>query len=294
MDRTRIVVGYDGSGESQRAVDWAADEAARTGATLQIVHTYQIGWPAGSYYRPTAEESGAARGRAEQLAADAVAAVRARGTGVDAVATVVHAAPAATLLDLGHSGARLLVVGSRGTGGITGLLTGSVSQQVATHARVPVVVVRGHAAAGGPVVAGVDGSPATSTALGLAFDAAAAAGARLVAVRAYVPPAPSVLPLSAVEADERTALEASLVGWPSKYPSVTLEARLVAGRAAKVLIGLSHTARLVVVGSRGHGGFTGLLLGSVGQQLVQHAECPVLIAHPNRASTLGTGDAFRL
>lgn len=294
MDKHRIVVGYDGSEESRRAVDWAADEAERTGAPLQIVHAYQIGWPAGSYYRPTAEEADAARGRAEQLAADAAATVRARGTGIDAVATVVHAAPAATLLDLGHSGARLLVVGSRGTGGIAGLLTGSVSQQVATHARVPVVVVRGHAAAGGPVVAGVDGSPATGAALGLAFDAAAAAGAQLVAVRAYVPPAPSVLPLGAVEADERTALQTSLAGWPEKHPSVTLEARLTVGRAAKVLIGLSHAARLVVVGSRGHGGFTGLLLGSVGQQLVQHAQCPVLIAHPNRVPAAGAGDAFRL
>ncbi|MDG6105917.1 universal stress protein [Dactylosporangium aurantiacum] len=294
MDRTRIVVGYDGSDESRRAVDWAADEAGRTGAPLQIVHTYQVGWPAGGYYRPTAEESAAVRGRAERLAADAADAVRARGTGINVVATVVHAAPAATLLDIAHSGARLLVVGGHGAGGVADLLAGSVSQQVAMHARVPVVVVRGPGAPDGPVVAGVDGSPATGTALGLAFEAAAAAGAPLVAVRTYVPPAPSVLPLSAVEADERAALRASLAGWPEKYPSVGLEARLTAGRAAKVLIGLSRTARLVVVGSRGHGGFTGLLLGSVGQRLVQHAQCPVLVAHPNRASTFGTGDAFRL
>ncbi|WP_327002169.1 universal stress protein [Dactylosporangium sp. NBC_01737] len=280
MDRTRIVVGYDGSDESRRAVDWAADEAERTGAPLQIVHAYQTSWPAGSYYRPTAQEEQAARGRAEQLAADAVAGVRGRGTGVDAVATVVHAAPAATLLDLGGSGSRLLVVGNRGNGGITNLLMGSVSQQVATHARVPVAVVRGHAAAAGPVVVGVDGSPATDAALGLAFDAAAARGTHVVAIRAYVPPAPSVLPLSGVEAVEREMLEASLAGWQDKYPAVRLEARLAVGRVAKVLVGVSHTAQLVVVGSRGHGGFTGLLLGSVGQQLLHHAECPVLIAHP--------------
>jgi nucleotide-binding universal stress UspA family protein len=288
MDKTRIVVGYDGSDESRRAVDWAADEAERTGAPLQIVHTYQIGWPAGSYYRPTAEEAEHVRGRAEQLAADVAASVRARGTGIDVVATVVHAAPATTLLDFGHSGSRLLVVGNRGAGGITNLLMGSVSQQVATHARVPVAVIRGRSAtAGGPVVVGVDGSPATDAALGLAFDAAAALGTHVVAIRAYVPPSPTVLPLTAVEADERAALEASLTGWQDKYPSVKLEALLAVGRAAKVLIGVSHTAQLVVVGSRGHGGFTGLLLGSVGQQLLHHAECPVLIAHPSRPGTDG-------
>jgi nucleotide-binding universal stress UspA family protein len=157
---------------------------------------------------------------------------------------------------------------------------GSVSQQVATHARVPVVVVRGHAAPGGPVVVGVDGSPSTDAALGLAFDAAAARGTHVVAIRAYVPPSPAVLPHSAVEAAVREMLAGSLAGWQDKYPSVRLESHLVVGRAAKVLVGASHTAQLVVVGSRGHGGFTGLLLGSVGQQLMHHAECPVLIAHP--------------
>jgi nucleotide-binding universal stress UspA family protein len=281
MDSTKIVVGYDGSDVSRLAVDWAADEAERTGAPLRIVHTYQLGWPAGAYYRATAEEAEAARGSAEQLAAAAATAVRARGTGVDAVATVVHAAPATTLLDFGHSGARLLVVGSRGAGGIANLLLGSVSQQVATHARVPVAVIRGRTSAtDGPVIVGVDGSAATDAALRLAFDAAAARRTHVVAVKAYVPPAPSVLPLSAVEAAERAELEASLAGWQDRYPAVKLEALLAVGRAAKVLIGVSHTAQLVVVGSRGHGGFAGLLLGSVGQQLMHHAECPVLIAHP--------------
>ncbi|MET7426319.1 universal stress protein [Dactylosporangium sp. NPDC005555] len=282
MDRTRIVVGYDGSDESRRAVDWAADEAERTGAPLQIVHAYQVSWPTGSHYHPTAQEAEELRGRAEELATGAAAAVRARGTGVDAVATLVHGAPAPTLLDFAHGGARLLVVGNRGAGGIANLLMGSVSQQVATHARVPVAVVRGRTetTAAGPVVVGVDGSPATDAALGLAFDAAAARGTHVVAIRAYVPPPPSVLSLSAIEAAERTDLETSLAGWQEKYPSVKLEALLAVGRAAKVLIGVSHTAQLVVVGSRGHGGFAGLLLGSVGQQLMHHAECPVLIAHP--------------
>ena len=139
--------------------------------------------------------------------------------------------------------------------------------------------MRGHSdAVTGPVVVGVDGSALSATALRLAFEAAAARGADLVAVRAYVPLAQAVVPRDAQEAAERDALQSSLAGWREQYPSVKVEALLAVGRATKVLIGMTHAAQLVVVGSRGHGGFTGLLLGSVGQQLMHYAECPVLVA----------------
>ncbi|MET7402416.1 universal stress protein [Dactylosporangium sp. NPDC005572] len=279
VDRQRIVVGYDASAGSLAAVDWAAAEAERAGAQLQIVNAYRQVWP-GAYYDIAPELAEAAYRQAETLVGDAVARVRGRGTGIDVVATAVDALPAATLLDLGAAGARLLVVGNRGAGGLANLVLGSVSQQVATHARVPVAVVRGRGdAAGGPVVAGTDDSPGADAALALAFEAARARGAGLVAIRAYVPPIRPLLPYSAIEAQERAALEASVAGWAGKYPDVAVETRVAVGRAAKVLIGASHTAQLVVVGSRGHGGFTGLLLGSVGQQLMHHAECPVLIGH---------------
>jgi nucleotide-binding universal stress UspA family protein len=272
MDRQRIVVGYDGSKQSRRAVDWAVAEARRSHTQLQIVHTYQIPWPGTSH-------DAAAEQRAEQILAGIVMRVRERGTGVDVIGTTVQAAPAAMLLDLGEAGAGLLVVGNRGAGGTINLLLGSVSQQVATHAKVPVVVVRGRSAADGPVVVGVDGSPSASAALGLAFEAALVRGTGVVAIRSHVPPAMPALPLSVIEAAEREALEESLVGWREKYPTVAVEALLATGRAARVLIGVSHAAQLVVVGNRGHGGFAGLLLGSVGQQLMHHADCPVLIAH---------------
>ncbi|WP_432839549.1 universal stress protein [Dactylosporangium sp. CA-092794] len=280
----RIVVGYDGSDEAGWAVDWAATEAERTGSQLQIVNAYQIAWP-GAYYVAVAEQTDAAREAGEQLIADIVGRVRERGTGLDVFGIAVEAPPAATLLELGDAGASLLVVGNRGAGGLTNLLMGAVSQQVATHSRVPVAVIRGRSAAtDGPVVAGVDGSPSSEAALALAFEAARARGTHLVAVRAHVvPPQPS-LPLADIETYERVALESALDGWVQKYPDVRVEPLVATGRAAKVLIGLSHTAQLVVVGSRGHGGFTGLLLGSVGQQLMHHAECPVLIAHEPKAA----------
>jgi nucleotide-binding universal stress UspA family protein len=81
---------------------------------------------------------------------------------------------------------------------------------------------------------------------------------------------------------ERRAIEHDLLAqdlapWKEKYPDVDTEAMVIDGHAAEVLIGVSATAQLVVVGTRGHGGFVGLLLGSVGQQVIHHAECPVLI-----------------
>ncbi|WP_433223930.1 universal stress protein [Dactylosporangium sp. CS-047395] len=188
------------------------------------------------------------------------------------------------MLDLCNNGAKMIVVGNRGAGGIANLLLGFVSQQVATHARVPADVIRGRTVTGGgPVIVGVDSSAAADAALTLAFEEATARGADVVAIRAYVPPPPAVVPVKAVEADERAALEASLAGWQDKYPSVRLEGLLAVGGPAKVLVSVSRSAQLVVVGSRGHGSFAGLLLGSVGQKLMHHAECPVLIAHPGGA-----------
>ncbi|WP_327004418.1 universal stress protein [Dactylosporangium sp. NBC_01737] len=285
MDAQRIIVGYDGSVEARDAVDWAAAEAERTTSRLHIVYAYQLTWLGTQYDGPVADLAAEAQERGDRLVAGIVEQVRRRGTGIDVVGTALHAAPAPTLIGLGDAGANLLVVGNRGGGGITNLLVGSVSQQVATHAHVPVVVVRGrHDAAAGPVVVGVDGSASSDAALGIAFEAARLRGTGVVAVRAFVPAAVTALPYSVIETSERALLDASVTGWQEKYPSVKVEALLADGRTAEVLVGASHTAQLVVVGSRGHGGFTGLLLGSVGQQLMHHAECPVLIVHTPKSA----------
>jgi nucleotide-binding universal stress UspA family protein len=284
MDAQRIIVGYDGSIEARDAVDWAAAEAERTRARLHIVYAYQLTWLGTQYDGPVADLAAETQERGDHLVAGIVEQVRRRGTGIDVVGTALHAAPAPTLIGLGD-GADLLVVGNRGGGGITNLLVGSVSQQVATHARAPVVVVRGrHDAADGAVVVGVDGSAGADAALGIALEAARLRGTGVVAVRAFVTAAVTALPYSVIETSERAALDASLAGWQEKYPSVKVEALLAHGRTAEVLVGASHTAQLVVVGSRGHGGFTGLLLGSVGQQLMHHAECPVLIVHTPKSA----------
>jgi nucleotide-binding universal stress UspA family protein len=186
----------------------------------------------------------------------------------------------------------VVVVGHRGLGGFTGLLVGSVGVQVAAHAAGPVVVVRPHSAAAGAsagrVVVGIDGSPLSRAALGFGFEAAARRGVGLTAVHAWTEPVstgpgdmlPLVYDADDVDAEETRLLAEALAGWAEKYPDVPVDRKVVRGRAAEALVAESAGAALLVVGSPGRGGFTGLLLGSVSQAALHHADCPVAIVRP--------------
>jgi nucleotide-binding universal stress UspA family protein len=172
-------------------------------------------------------------------------------------------------------------------GGFSGLLLGSVGVAVTAHAHCPVVVVRGHlpAQTSLPIWVGVDGSPESDLAAGFAFDEAARRGVPVAAIHAWEPPpAPrrnTVPPLSydaaLIEVAERQLLDEDLASWRDKYPKVAVTTTVVPGQPGQALVEVSRHAQLVVVGSRGRGGFRGLLLGSVSQQLLHHAACPVAV-----------------
>jgi nucleotide-binding universal stress UspA family protein len=197
--------------------------------------------------------------------------------------------PRATLLvEAEH--ARELVVGSRGLGGFTRMLLGSTSAAVSQHASCPVVVVvHGQGDSAGPVVVGLDGSAAGEQALGYAFQVAARAGAVLCAVHAWddlgavhSPMAPAeALPVNAIEAEGYRMLAEQLASWQKKYPHVIVEREVIHERPAAALIELGRQARMIVVGSRGRGGFARLLLGSVSQAVVRYATCPVVVCRGN-------------
>jgi nucleotide-binding universal stress UspA family protein len=280
-----IIVGADGSGPATAAVRWAAREAERHDAMLRVVYAYEWNWQ-GARFDGGAEFKAAATSQAEQVVAQArwVAHSVAPGIPVRRDAEVGNAVP---VLVKASEAARMIVVGNRGRGGFASLLLGSVGQAVATLARCPVVVVRGRTdAADGPVVVGADGSPASVTAVELAFEQAAALGTNLVAIRAYEPPVPpwgpDVQPLvydrAERESAEHQSLDELLSPWRDKYPLVPVEGIVTRDHPARVLVGVSRTARLIVVGSHGHSAVAGTLLGSVGSQLLHHADCPVLIA----------------
>ena len=134
------------------------------------------------------------------------------------------------------------------------------------------------------VLVGVDGSPPSRAALRWAASEAEEHRCELVAVSAYTPPmgpvgggasAPRELPDPADDAT--TQLLKIITEELGENPPVKVQPRVISGNAAKVLIELSAEADLLVVGNRGHGGFIGLLLGSVSHQAVSHAQCTVSV-----------------
>jgi nucleotide-binding universal stress UspA family protein len=181
--------------------------------------------------------------------------------------------------------ASLLVLGTRGLGGFTGLLIGSTAVLLAGRAHCPLVVVRENVSPHGPVVVGVDGLPDGEAAIEFAFQHASLHSADLIAVHAWADSVADALLLGHPDspdfepAQQRAyeTLAERLAGWQEKYPDVHVTREVVRDRPSRALLRHAENARLVVVGTRGRGGFTGLLLGSTGQHLLHHAPCPVSV-----------------
>jgi nucleotide-binding universal stress UspA family protein len=273
MKWTDVAVGVDGSAPSLAALRWAAVEAACHGSRLRVVHAYRPPWLVEEIASGTRLDT-AALAHAEKVLADGIEEARATAPGTEVTGRTVCCHPVPLLME-NAGAASLIVVGCRGHGGFGSMLLGSTGLQLATHATGPVVIVRGTTDRGNaPVVVGTNGSAQADIAVGTAFGAAAARGCFLTAVHGYPHPPGAGASRPAEESALRTALDP----WREKYPDVPVETIPTPGDAASVLVVLSSTAQLVVVGTRGRGGFAGLMLGSVGQKLIQHAHCPVLIA----------------
>jgi nucleotide-binding universal stress UspA family protein len=249
-ERRPIVVGVDGSPESGHAIEWAAFEAALGGHRLRLVHA----------------APGRAKG-AQRTLVEAEAAAAAAAPTVAVETTLIAGSPAEALLREGKEAA-YVVVGARGTTGFTGLLLGSVALQLAQYASVPVVVARPLAKRTGRIVVGVDSSDDARTALRLAGAEAEQRGADLVLLHASRDPvAPHV----------QEAIDAAVAKVQELAPDARVEGRVVQVHPAAALIDASDDADLVVVGSRGGGGFRGMLLGSVTQAVLHHAHSPVAV-----------------
>ncbi len=141
----------------------------------------------------------------------------------------------------------------------------------------------------GPVVVGVDGSPASESALAIAFDEASLRGADLVAVHtwiefssdsAYAYAHQFIVDWDVIETRERELLAERLAGWQERYPDVTVRRVVTRDRPVRCLLEHAADAQLLVVGSRGHSGLPGMLLGSTSQALIYHAPCPLLVVRP--------------
>lgn len=292
----QVVAGVDGSEGSRHSLEWAMREAAARDAVLQPVIVWQSRYDFGELpYVPVDEEkiAAGARERLDKMIAEvAGAAAGERAVRVDPL--VLHGDPAQQLC-ASSAEAALLVVGARGHGGFGGLMLGSVSTKCAHHSQCPLVIVphRGSAAGGsdGPVrriLAGFDGSEGSLRALGWAIDEAALHGAAVEAVTVWHDPYSSEMEFEydvpyfrndehAQYEHARERLAQAVAEAAAGQPAVPVSQHILEGDPAQELCNRSAGADLLVVGTRGHGRFARLMLGSVSTACAHHSPCPTAI-----------------
>jgi nucleotide-binding universal stress UspA family protein len=274
-----VLVGVGESGQSLRGLDWAARQAVLSGGMLTVLHVLLYDrpeLPLPDYVRAQLAD----RGRS--LLDQAVRRARQADRHLAVEGRLERGHAAEVLLGMA-GGAVEVVVGSRGIGGFARLRLGSVGAQLAAHAVCPVTVVGAAGADRSEVVIGVDGSASGRAALDYGFRFAADRRLRVHAVHGCPAGTPGVLyPAGSAPADARAAarrLIADAVGpWRVKYPDVPVRTTVAVGHPAATLVEAARGSTLLTVGSRGHGGFAGLLLGSVSQAVLRHAPCPVTVA----------------
>ncbi|WP_087117313.1 universal stress protein [Corynebacterium urinipleomorphum] len=291
-----VIVAVDGGEPSNNAVRWAANTALKRGVPLQLASSYTMPQflyaegmvPPQELFDDLQNEClnkiEAARDVAREVAPD-----------IEIGHTVVEGSPIDMLLDLSKD-ATMIVMGSRGLGGLSGMVLGSVSAAVVAHASCPVVVVREDNAVTdetkyGPVVVGVDGSDVSVKATRVAFEEAHARGAELVAVHTYLenqvhePMAGAILgdeQWQQFEREREEKLDGELAPLVEEFPDVTVKKVVTRDRPVRALVDQSKNAQLLITGSHGRGGFKGMLLGSTSRALLQAAPCPMMVVRPER------------
>ncbi|MET8809422.1 universal stress protein [Streptomyces sp. NPDC004546] len=282
-----VVVGVDATPASRLALAWAADEAALRHLPLHVVLAVDApGLEGGSAVLAALWTSWgpAIRTAHATVLEEARDFVAGRHPRLSAAAELADGAPAA-VLRARAPGSAMVVVGSRHRDIVRDLLSReSVGLPLVTHAPCPIVVVREPEL--GPqtqlhVVVGVDGSAVSREAVRFAFEEAAFRDAHLTAVSAWQPPHPRGFSSQDVEDEVRRVLAESTAGWQEKHPQVELRHAVIRGHPVRVLSDAAEWPALLVAGSRGPGGFSGLVLGSVSQGLMHHGLCPlVIVPHP--------------
>jgi len=284
-----ILVGVDGSTESDAAMLWATNEAVMRDQHITLMHAVPpvaVSWPV-AYLQASFTESQEANARVVIEQAQETVRASAGDARPPVVRTEVRHEGAGTALVRASRDAYMTVVGSRGMSALGRTVLGSVSGGLVHYAHGPVAVIHADDAkaadhTSSPVLLGIDGSSASEVATNLAFDEASRRGVDLVALHAWSDV--GVFPVLGMdwrrfEDEGQEVLGERLAGWQERYPDVQVRRRIVCDRPARWLIDESQRAQLVVVGSHGRGGFTGRL-GSVGSAVAQAAKVPVIVVRP--------------
>ena len=279
-----ILVGVDGSHASYKATWWAANYAKHAGLTLQIVCAYSLPSYAAVSFDATYTAMGddnAAHSDAQEILSKAKAIADEQG--VEAATLIVTGDPASVFVELSRN-YNLIVIGNRGKGGLAERLLGTTSSSLPAYAYCPIVVVPYTDDDGNlmhlnntitKVAVGSDESKWGLKALEIAADFADAWGAELDVISAV--PNMKGSEDEGVMASFKEDLDVRIKPLEESHPNLTINTQIVPGPAVGALTKASYDHDVVVVGSRGRGGFTGLLLGSTSQGLLQHAVGPVYV-----------------
>ena len=284
--RLGIVVGIDESPAAKVAVQWAARDAELRKIPVTLVHAISpevATWP---NVRLPAGLARWQRDRGRRLVDEAFKLVEEasqHGGPAEVHSEVLASAAVPTLVELSKE-AELVVTGCRGSARWPGQLLGSVSSGLVRYAHCPVAIVHDEDPSHpneAPVLVGIDGSSASELATAIAFDEASHRNVGLVALHAWSDADVSEWPgidSPAAQSMAEEVLAERLAGWQEKYPDVPVSRAVVCDKPARQLVERSADAQLVVVGSRGRGGFAEMLLGSVGEAVAQMAQVPVIVA----------------
>ena len=289
-----VVVAVDGSPASDNAVRWAANTAMKRDVPLRLASSYTMPQflyaesmvPPQELYddlqRETMRKIDAARALAVEVAPNlAIGHAVAEGSPID------------MLLEMSRDSG-MIVMGSRGLGGLSGMVLGSVSGAVVSHANCPVVVVREdnnvtEETKYGPIVVGIDGSEVSRRATEVAFEEAQARGAELIAVHTWIDTQVQAPGAGFAVSEDRwkeahdeksELLENYLSELGRTYPDVQVKKVITRDRPVRALTEAAQGAQLLITGSHGRGGFKGMLLGSTSRALLQSAPCPMMVVRP--------------
>jgi nucleotide-binding universal stress UspA family protein len=294
-DPRPVVAGIDGSDEAQCAADYGAWEAAHRGASLRLVYARRP-MPLWGPATPLMDEYGWEQEWVRTLLSKTTAELKDAHPDLLIEATAISGRAAGVLVGE-SSRAGLVVVGTRAAGGLRGHLSASVAVQVAAHASCPLVAVRGipgrrcdaSAFADRPVVVGLDGSEHSQAAVAYAVQQAVDRDVPLRAVLVWslfdIDDARAVSAADSASANDQQRserlLSEALAGWSERYPDLRVTLNAIHDLdPVNILVEQSRDAGLVVVGSRGEGGFLGLRLGSTVDGLIRNAHCPIAVVHP--------------